>query len=68
MNRCLFEIKISIGYLKYKKFNFRGSGLAQFIEHETLNLGAVNLSPMSGVEITCIHIYVRTYNYIISKL
>ena len=31
---------------------FRGSQLAQAVEHETLDLGVVSSNPMRGIEIT----------------
>ena len=42
--------------------SFRGTWLAQYIEHATLDLRVVNLSPTLGVEITLIIIIINNNN------
>ena len=45
------SLKIGFRYVIFKMF-LRGSWLAQSVEHVTLDLGVMSLSPTSGVDIT----------------
>ena len=52
MSQASFILMKLINVVYFKVYKCQGAWLAQLVEHVTLDLGVVSLSPTLGVEIT----------------